>query len=398
MATTTPMPTAEFSRSRLIPAAILAIFVYGLIAAVLGTLQPELQQRFTPDQNGTIAFMQALGLIVASLSIGPIIDNKGKKAGLVTGFILITAAMFMIANLGSYGFVMAIFLLLGLGGGMIVTGANALVSDISEQRRGTVLNLLNLFFGLGGFATPMLGSKMGTTALCYLVASLAGATLLLHIATPMPPPSGERGFQFAAARRLLGRPALFLLSLFLFLYVSCEVGVWNWLAAHLVAQGVTKATALRIVSVGFALGLLIGRVVVAPILIRVAAPTVTLFAAIFMAITTYAMLQTTSSFAAGIAAFCAGLAMAPVFPTTLAMVGDAFPRATATAMGIAITSGWIGLAVSSRIIGGIAGADATRLKTALLVIPIFSVLMIIVNLILRPLLKKSATGLQPLQT
>jgi hypothetical protein len=73
------------------------------------------------------------------------------------------------------------------------------------------------------------------------------------------------------------------------------------------------------------------------------------------------------------------------------MVGDAFPRATATAMGIAITSGWIGLMVSSKIIGGIAGSDPTRLKTALLVIPIFSVLMVIVNLIVRPLIRRRQT-------
>jgi MFS family permease len=86
--------------------------------------------------------------------------------------------------------------------------------------------------------------------------------------------------------------------------------------------------------------------------------------------------------------FCAGVALAPVFPTTLAMVGDAFPRMTATAMGIAITSGWIGLAVSSRIIGAIAGTDPTRIKTALLVLPAFSLLMILVNLALRPMLKK----------
>jgi hypothetical protein len=56
---------------------------------------------------------------------------------------------------------------------------------------------------------------------------------------------------------------------------------------------------------------------------------------------------------------------------------------TATAMGIVITSGWIGLAVSSRVIGALAGEDPRRLKTALLVIPAGSVLMIIVNLALR---------------
>ena len=75
--------------------------------------------------------------------------------------------------------------------------------------------------------------------------------------------------------------------------------------------------------------------------------------------------------------------MAPVFPTALAMVGDRFEVMTATAMGIVITSGWIGLAVSSRVIGAIAGQDPTRLRKALLVIPAFSVLMVIVNLMLR---------------
>jgi len=79
--------------------------------------------------------------------------------------------------------------------------------------------------------------------------------------------------------------------------------------------------------------------------------------------------------------------MAPVFSSSLSMVGDAFPRIIATAMGIAITSGWIGLAVSSKIIGAIAGTDPNRIKTGLLVLPAFSALMIIVNLALRPMLK-----------
>ena len=47
----------------------------------------------------------------------------------------------------------------------------------------------------------------------------------------MPAPTGERGFKAREAGALLGRPALWLLALFLFLYVACEVGVWNWLAS-----------------------------------------------------------------------------------------------------------------------------------------------------------------------
>jgi len=86
--------------------------------------------------------------------------------------------------------------------------------------------------------------------------------------------------------------------------------------------------------------------------------------------------------------FCAGLAMAPVFPTTLALVGDAFPRMSATAMGIVITCGWLGLVFSSPIIGSVATSHS--LQTGLLLLPAFSVIMILVNLVLRPMLRKPA--------
>ena len=188
----------------------------------------------------------------------------------------------------------------------------------------------------------------------------------------------------------MGRPVLYLLALFLFLYVACEVGVWNWLPKHLMAQNIDEKSAMNTLSFGFALGLLLGRVAVAPILIKIPAQTVTLAASVLMAATTYVMLQTSDPKTVGIAVFCAGLAMAPVFPTTLAMVGNAFPKMTATAMGIVITSGWIGLVVSSPIIGQVAGTDPAGLKTALLLLPAFSVAMVVVNLALRPMLAKPA--------
>jgi fucose permease len=378
----------------LILAAILAIFVYGLIAAMLGTLLPELSTRFalTPGQNGDIALAQAIGLIIASIAVGPLIDIKGKKTGLLLGMGLIAASLFVVPNAPAAALA-PVFLALGVGGGIIVTAANALVSDISEARRASTLNLLNLFFGLGGLVTPLIAAYVlagNTVALCYLVAVLAVLTFGLHASTPMPRPTGERGFKIGEVGNLLGRPVLYFLALLLFLYVTCEVGVWNWLPRHLMAQGIPKSRALGILSLGFALGLLVGRVVVSPILIKISSPVVTLAASVLMCVTTYAMLQTKDAFMAGILVFCAGLAMAPVFPTTLAMVGDAFPKMTATAMGVVITCGWIGLAVSSRIIGSIAGSDASQLKTALLIIPIASLIMVFVTLAIRPMLARKA--------
>jgi fucose permease len=371
-------------------AAILAILVYGMIAPMLGTLLPSF--KLTPAQSGNVAFAQALGLIIASVSVGPLIDSKGKKAGLLLGLGLAVVALFLLPRAGSYQATMGLMFLLGLGGGTIVTGANALAGDVNEARRASTLNLLNLFFGLGGMLTPLIAGRLlsgNAVALCYLVAALTGLTLLVHTATAMPAPGGERGFKLSEIGGMVGNPVLYLLSLFLFLYIACEVGTWNWLAKHLIAQGVPESQALTILSLGFALGLLIGRVAASRILIRIAAPTVTLAAAVLMAATTYLTLQTRDANVAWVAVFCAGLAMAPVFPTTLAMAGDAFPKAAATAMGIVITSGWIGLAVSSKIVGAIAGGDDKRLGTALLVLPGFSLLMVLVNLALRPALPKT---------
>ncbi len=382
---------AKVRTGQLILAAILAIFVYGMIAAMLGTLMPTFN--LTPEQNGTIALANALGLVLASLAAGPLVDNKGKKVALVLALGVIALALYLLPNSGGeYSKIMAYMFLLGLGGGILVTAGNALASDVNPERRASTLNFLNLFFGLGGLATPFFAANLlagDPVRLAYFAAILTTVVFFFHIATPMPAPTGERGFKLSEAGAVLSRPVLWVLSLFLFLYVACEVGVWNWLANYLVkVRGLDPDRALNILSLGFALGLLIGRVVVSRILIKVAAPTVTLGSAGLMAVTTYLMLQTSDPTIAWIAVFCAGLAMAPVFPTTLAMVGDAFPVATATAMGIVITFGWVGLAISSPIIGSIAGGDDTKLGTALMILPAFSVAMVLVNLVLRPMLAK----------
>jgi fucose permease len=372
----------------IILAASVAFFLYGMIAAMLGTILPELSDRFhlSPRQNGTIALAQALGLIIASLAVGPLLDNEGKKLGLILGLTLIAMALFALPRSPGFRSIQVLLFTLGVGSGIVVTAANSLVSDAGEAHRGVALNLTNLFFGLGGLATPFIAANLfgrNWIRLCYTIASLTVVTLAIQAVTKMPGPNGAERFVLADAAPVLGHPLLFLIGFFLFLYVGCEVGIWNWLTRHLIAQGIPEARALNILSLGFALGLLIGRAAVLPILIHVPAITVTLAGSVAMAVTTFLMLRTRRPGVAAALVFLAGLSMAPVFPTTLAIVGDAFPRMAGTAIGFVITCGWTGLAVSSRIIGMIAGGDPRRLRKALLVIPASAVLMVGLDLAIR---------------
>ncbi len=372
----------------LIAAAILAIFVYGMIAAMLGTILPDLSKRFklTPNQNGTIALAQGIGLMIGSLTIGPLIDAQGYKLGLVLGLALIALALFLLPNSRAYGQIVTYLFVLGIGGGIIVTGANALASNIGGENQAAVMNFLNLFFGLGGLATPFIAANLlggNSTRLCYVTAILTTATVIIHGTVGMPAPAATQGLDVSTASGLLSSPALWLLAATLFLYVSCEVGIWNWLPRHLIAQGIPEGRALNILSLGFALGLLLGRLAVAPVFAALSPQTVLLIASALMAVTTYFALQSRKPGLAWFAVFLAGVSMAPVFPTTLAITGQVFASTAATAIGIVATAGWVGLAVSSRIIGAVAGEDPKRLKKALLLLPAFSLLMIVVNLVLR---------------
>jgi fucose permease len=369
----------------LITAAILAIFIYGMIASMLGTILPDLSERFhlTPKQNGTIAFAQAVGLMIASVGVGPLLDAQGDKVGILLGLACILAALLLLPRSRGYGSIVALLFLLGLGGGIADTAANALTSGISEAHRATALNLVNLFFGLGGLVTPFISAnlfKRNWVRLCYTIALLTALTGALQIPVRTPPQVAGTGFVLTKAAPMLGEPLMLMLGLMLFLYVSCEVGVWNWLTRHLIAQGISESKALNILSLGFALGLLVGRVAIARVLIDVAPIKVMLVASIAMAVTTYLMLRTSKPGMAAALVFLAGLAMAPVFPTTLAITATAFPHMPGTAIGFVMTCGWAGLAVSSRIIGAIAGDDAKRIGKALLVLPAFSVVMVGLNL------------------
>jgi fucose permease len=370
----------------LIVAAVMAIFVYGMIAAMLGSILPDLSKRFslTPAQNGTIAMTQAIGLVIGSLLQGPLIDLQGKKVGMVLGLGLIALALFLLPRSKGFSSIRLYMLILGVGGGIIVAGANALVNDVKTDNPTALFNGFNTFFGLGGIATPFIAANLlggNSFRLCNLTAALTVATLALHSATDMPLPTGVVQFQFSDVPALLANPGLFLPAMLLFLYVAAEVGVWNWLVKHLIAQGIPEKKALNILSFGFALGLLAGRLVVA-VIPPIPATTLLMVSSILIAVTTYLMLQFKDANLAWAMVFLAGVAMAPVFPTALSLVGAKFPTGTATAIGAAVTCGWLGLVASSPIIGGVAGGEATGLKKALLLLPAAGALMFLVTLAL----------------
>lgn len=378
-------------------AGCLEIFVYGMVASMLGTINPGLAVKLhlTNAQLGYIALAQGLGLVVASVSVGPLMDRKGKKIGVLLGLLLITGSLLALANANGFTSITVAMFALGVGGGMVLTGANALGNDVSESKRGTVLNLLNLFVGLGGLATPFVAGNLlhsDPVKVAYTAAILTAVTFLIHVPLRLPPPAPSAPSQ--KSRYVFRRPILYLLATATFLYTACEFGIWNWSVKYLIARGIAESTALNVLS-GFAVGMLLGRLFAASLLIKIRPLTVTIAASLLMAVTTYSMLHLTNPAWAAAILFLVGMCMAPVFPTTVSVVGDIFRQGSATAIGFTITCGFSGLVISSPLIGWIAGPGPNGIGRGLLILPAFSVALVAVFVVVksryRPALEQNPT-------
>jgi fucose permease len=370
----------------LIFTASLVIFVYGMLASMLGTIVPGLGSRLalTNLEISYLALAQGIGLAATSLWAGALMDRTGKKPGIVLGLCASIAGLLLLSRAANLALSIIAMVVLGVAGSLVIVGANAIVSEVSDSRKASALNMLNLFVGLGGMATPFVAGNLlhsDATRVAYCGAVIAALALVITLASPMRGPAATPITGLSASVFLDGR--LYVLSLVTFLYTACEFGIWNWLPRFLMASGVSSAMALNILSLGFACGILLGRLGAAALLQNASPFSVTVMCALAMCATTFTMLHTTAPAVTAVVVFLAGIAMAPIFPTTIAIVARVFKQRSATAIGFAITCGFSGLVLSSPAIGRLAGPDPRGIGRSLLLLPILSILIAISLLVAR---------------
>jgi len=361
------------------------IFIYGMLASMLGTIVPSLATRMslTNTQIGYLALAQGLGLAATSVCAGALMDRWGTKPGIITGLCASIGGLVLLANASSLNLAILSMLILGAGGSLVIVGSNAVANEVSDERKATALNILNVFVGLGGLATPFVaGNLLGgdATKIAYCGIGISVFALLLAVVTKLRPATPVEGVRDSS---VFGDYALYLLSLITFLYTACEFAIWNWLPKYLIAVGMPTTTALNILSLGFACGMLIGRLVAARVLVKASPVPTTIAAAVLMGVSSFAMLHATATAVVSGIVFAAGLSMAPIFPTVIAIVGLRFKRKAATAIGFAITCGFSGLVVSSPVIAWLSGADPHGIQRGLMIIPVCSLIIIFVLFALR---------------
>lgn len=336
-------------RGMLFASAATGIFVFGIVMAVLGTLfgLPEMRERLHINlaQQGNMLLLLYLGIFIATLATGPAIDAIGNKAILIVSSLLVGVGMagFAFAHSFESGAVPAV--LLGCGGGGLNTSTNALVSDLFGEKRGSMLNLLGIFYGIGALCIPLLAAAItGHFAIApqlLFCAALAAFCALLFGAMRFPAAPAAQTFSWSDAFAVARYPGVLVLGFLLFCQSGNEASIAGWTSTYVGEAGVRVQTATFILA-GYWATVMVGRLLVARLLQSVSKEQL-VFASGIGAFLGAVILLTSRSLEMLIAGvLLIGLSYAGIFPTALAIAGDAYQKMAGTVFGLLIAIALVG--------------------------------------------------------
>ena len=328
-------------RGVLFGGAATGIFVFGIVMAALGTLfgLPEMRARLRIDlgQQGNVFLLLFLGIFLATLVAGPVIDAIGNKLILVVSSLLVALGMAGFAYAHSFAGAAIPAVLLGLGGGGLNTSTNVLVSDLYGEKRGPMLNTLGIFYGIGALCIPLLAAvltgHLPIAPQLLICSGLAAACALLFLALRFPAASAAQSFSWRDALGVARSPGVLALGFLLFCESGNEASISGWTSTYAGEAGLQAGTATLILA-GYWAALMAGRLVVARLLKYVGKERLVLASGVGALLGAVMLLANRSEAMLVAGVLVIGLSYAGVFPTTLAIAGDAYRKMAGTVFGL----------------------------------------------------------------
>ncbi len=335
-------------------------FVFGVVMSSLGALLPALTAALSLDRAtaGTLFFGMNFAMLAGSMVFGPICDRFGFRVLLLVSTVLIGGAFLLLSDAWSYSRIVTSLVLLGFGGGILNGGANALLNDISPDRRQAALNLLGIFFGFGALFTPfVIGSLLEALGLDVILVSLGLLTMapfILFARARFPAAKHQSGFKTQELRSVLRSPLLYLFGLLLFFQSGNEFSVGGWVSTLLQEQHSMGARGAAYALACYWAAIMIGRLIASRIGDRVKAHILVTGGALLAMMALSGLILTENWAVALFWVALTGFGFAAVFPTTLAQAGKEFASYSATAFSVIFVMALGGGMTAPWVIGHIA--------------------------------------------
>ncbi len=298
----------------------LAFISLGLVSGSLGPTIPALAAQTAAQMHeiSSLFIIRSLGTMAGAVLIGRFYDRIPGNS-LLGASLLASAAMMALTPMTHALWVLLVLsAFLGIAGGSINVGANALIVLEHGERVRPFMSALHFAFGLGGFLAPILFTQLlghadalQLTYWTFAALTVPTALLLLFAQSPRVRPHEERQSAMPLPPVTLG---LFLL--FFFLEVGAEASVMGWYFSYAADRGVAEQTA-GLMNSGFWAAFTLGRLVTIWLSLRFKAILVIFAQLCFAILIAIAMLALPASTALlWMASIGFGLAVAPIFPST----------------------------------------------------------------------------------
>lgn len=271
---------------------------------------------------GSLFTAFSLGTVLAQLPAPWLTARYGQRAVLTLGIVIMGTGVLGESLSRSLALLLSMGLLAGLGFGTILASGNLLVAQLFAHRSTSVLNLINLFFGVGSIIGPLITSWAKVSIGSSLAALWLGAGiffLLAPVATLVPVTTRSSSRVTDRATPPWGLIMLF--GLLLLVYSGIEIAIGGWSTIYLNASTGMALEQAAIAVSGFWLALTIGRGIGSILGLRLEALTL-LRLAIGLLLTGTILLATSVGdvWRSVVALLIIGVASGPIFPSSLALI------------------------------------------------------------------------------
>lgn len=332
------------------------IFLFGISMVIIGSILPVLKVRFgmTDIEAGGLFSVLPIGLLIGSVSFGPIVDRFGYRGVLSVASLFLAMGFMGIAYSPTVSLLSLCIFFFGMGGGAINGGTSALVSDLSEGRAKIInLNWLGLFYGVGAFSMPFALSRVSDDSLIVVlliaaVLSILSALGFLIIKYPISVEKEKVSIRLIP--QFIKNKLFMTIAFYLFFQSAFEAMVNNWSVSYFIdALGTEQNKALVALSYSV-LGLIAMRLLIGSVFKKMNHHKIIALSLALLAMGTLGLIVRISVINyLGMILLGAGLASG--FPVMLGLVGEMFKEISGTAFSFAMLIALTGNTIINYLIG-----------------------------------------------
>jgi fucose permease len=152
----------ELNRPVLTAGAFAALALNGMSFAFVGTSLPALRafMHINVELAGSLMAIFQAGFTLFTLTGGLLSDHIRRERVLLLGSLLLAVGAVLLGHWTVYCVNLLIFLCLGMGAGLVLSGSNALLVGLYPNQKGLILNIHHVFFGLGSLVGPLIMGRL----------------------------------------------------------------------------------------------------------------------------------------------------------------------------------------------------------------------------------------------